>query len=141
MKRAVEKTCGFQPVSTLMQKGMPARLGVSTVPYTGYGRILMVSYRYRHTRTRICTVALRSVDGTVRGCIRPLTGYYGYITGASLSSSPSLSRAQCLNVRAPQYNIRLAPFALQEELQRLGELFLHVEVELFGACEGDEDVL
>jgi hypothetical protein len=58
--------------------------------------------------------------------------------------APPLRRAeqeQRLDVRAPQYGIQLARFALWEELQRLGELLLHVKLELFGAGEGEEDVL
>jgi len=55
------------------------RLGLSTVPYTGYGRIETGSIRARGTRNRNRTVVGKIVDGTGRGSIRPYTGSYGVI--------------------------------------------------------------
>jgi hypothetical protein len=43
-------------------------------------------------------------------------------------------------VGEPQHTIRLALLGLREELQRLWELLLRVEVELFRTREGKEDV-
>ena len=46
-------------------------LGVSTVPFTVYGRIPQAVIRSRYARIRIRMMVLTGLDGTVRGRIRP----------------------------------------------------------------------
>jgi hypothetical protein len=42
-------------------------------------------------------------------------------------------------MREPQHGVQLALLGLREELERLWELFLGAQVELFGTCKREED--
>ena len=57
--------------SNEMGRGGTRRLGVSTVPYTVYGRIPQAVLRLRYARIHIRTWFPRSLDGTGRVSIRP----------------------------------------------------------------------
>lgn len=78
------------------------QVGVSTVPYTVYGRITQTVRRSRYACIRIRTVVPRSLDGTGRceyGRKRDLTGSYGFDFNKLCISTTKNSYSKAITLR------------------------------------------